>query len=598
MTDDRFLSWEEIYLLFMQHGMTRQWLFQTKPPSISEVVSSLSNAPLFFGFQMGMKRGETNSMSCILDHAGSVAAYDQVDNFMLGLSFSFNGNSLPQVGLKKVVNYPTTSQAVGTPVNRCALTHIKTMGKDAILSIKLQWLGTSGLIVDTQMFVINSQHGSSIRSQSLEYRVFPYHQAQAILRKHMQFSDGCGNATLFDPTSLFPKAPSLTMKFNDVFNGGRFLKNKSTAENKPSTGDQFPASPVSETSLQTDNRTQKNLVEESISIWTLYKTSLLVLNEQQIPVYFSIEKPAGIKSVNEYIPIFNNKFEVGLNVSTTMVMNSCLKQLLQALGIRTYSIQVDQFLLNHRPSSAAITQHEIQRQSQIRNQLQTIEGPQPPSNDVMKSPEIPTTATTRHKPHKSTHEHSNGNVFENEAKLLNTFHFKAEDQSFTNRAMDENENLKHSSSGYLEKNIDISYHKHLISKNDKSHTQVCPRCGLSIKGKKSNLMRHIANIHDKARPFVCTEPNCKVRFQNQSNLKRHVSLVHNQRMYSCDLCTRSFKSEKVYIEHTQSAHISSLTKLQCEICGGCFSKRSSLKRHFHLVHVKQASREAAPLHIE
>lgn len=586
----------------MRNETTRQWLLNANPPSISEVIHSFSKPPLFFGFQMGIRESGIDPVPCIIDHAGGISVYDQVDNFILGFTFSINGNSMAWMVLEQVLNYPKAHQAVTSPVHRCALTIIEIMGVKVVLSIKFQWFGTAGLFVDTQMYCIDNLYGLSIKSKTMEFRWFPYHQAQVMLRKHMQFKKGSEQDIQSTPASLFPWKPELSIAFLDNFQHGSFLRQEIIDDTKPCTTRQCSSMVANEALAETDNLTSKHVIEDCESIWKLYKTVFLLLNGHQKPVYFSIRKPAAIKSANEYISIFGKHFEVGVRVSTTTVMNSCMSQLLKAIGIKTYSIGVDQYFLQREASRevplATGSDVDAHLTGILGNGTGKMERAGRQFDEGNKLLEIDLGGVDKHLARPSPGEDSNGNALENNRYTMNTRQCTQEDQPWISETIAGTHNSINPSTTHPEKNICIPYHKQLISKNDKSYIQTCPICGLSIRGKKSNLLRHIANIHDKARPFVCPEVNCKRRFQNQSNLKRHISLVHNQKIYSCHLCTRSFKSEKVYIEHTQSAHTSSSTNLKCEICGGCFSKRSSLKRHFQLVHFKPFSRNDAPLHVE
>ena len=55
----------------------------------------------------------------------------------------------------------------------------------------------------------------------------------------------------------------------------------------------------------------------------------------------------------------------------------------------------------------------------------------------------------------------------------------------------------------------------------------CPECGMLIKSRRYNLIRHIQAVHQKERKFECTQPDCEQRFQTKTNLRRHISRVHN-----------------------------------------------------------------------
>lgn len=112
----------------------------------------------------------------------------------------------------------------------------------------------------------------------------------------------------------------------------------------------------------------------------------------------------------------------------------------------------------------------------------------------------------------------------------------------------------------------------------------CPHCGALVRGKKGNLNRHVANMHEKLRLFKCVEPGCERKFQTKSNLARHEKSVHKDRRYSCTACPRSFKSEQDIVKHVAIAHSSEAKPCACEMCGGCFGRRSELNRHMATVH--------------
>lgn len=55
----------------------------------------------------------------------------------------------------------------------------------------------------------------------------------------------------------------------------------------------------------------------------------------------------------------------------------------------------------------------------------------------------------------------------------------------------------------------------------------CHICGLQVKNKRSNLLRHIENKHTKNRKFECDVPGCERKFQSKHNLERHKRGVHS-----------------------------------------------------------------------
>eukprot|EP00737_Agarophyton_chilense_P000365 gb/GEZJ01000412.1/.p1 GENE.gb/GEZJ01000412.1/~~gb/GEZJ01000412.1/.p1 ORF type:complete len:837 (-),score=50.13 gb/GEZJ01000412.1/:129-2639(-) len=113
---------------------------------------------------------------------------------------------------------------------------------------------------------------------------------------------------------------------------------------------------------------------------------------------------------------------------------------------------------------------------------------------------------------------------------------------------------------------------------------LCEICGVEIRGKKGNLNRHIANKHEKIRAYACQVASCGKRFQTRLNLVRHEKAVHQGRPFLCQHCPRTFKTDEHLQSHMASAHEGNPVALACEVCGGCFGRRSTLNRHLSKVH--------------
>ena len=110
----------------------------------------------------------------------------------------------------------------------------------------------------------------------------------------------------------------------------------------------------------------------------------------------------------------------------------------------------------------------------------------------------------------------------------------------------------------------------------------CDQCNAVIRGKRSNLTRHIQNKHAKVRAFECD--SCGKRFQTRLNLVRHKTLVHEGRPHMCTHCERTFKTQEKLQKHLDTVHSPGVTPLACPLCGGCYGKRSTLSRHVTSVH--------------
>lgn len=118
---------------------------------------------------------------------------------------------------------------------------------------------------------------------------------------------------------------------------------------------------------------------------------------------------------------------------------------------------------------------------------------------------------------------------------------------------------------------------------------ICGQCGLKIRGKRGNLNRHIANKHENIRAYSCNVEKCGRKFQTRLNLVRHETAVHLGRPFTCSRCPRTFKYGKDLASHVKSAHENPEVKLACEICGGCFGRRSTLNRHIANVHKEKTN---------
>lgn len=125
-----------------------------------------------------------------------------------------------------------------------------------------------------------------------------------------------------------------------------------------------------------------------------------------------------------------------------------------------------------------------------------------------------------------------------------------------------------------------------IKRSSKKETRKwqCDQCTSVIRGKRSNLTRHIQNKHTNVRPFECVLPNCSKRFQTRLNLKRHQGLVHAGRPHACSGCARSFKTADKLERHVAAVHQPGATPMACPTCGNCYGKRSTLSRHIAHVH--------------
>lgn len=80
----------------------------------------------------------------------------------------------------------------------------------------------------------------------------------------------------------------------------------------------------------------------------------------------------------------------------------------------------------------------------------------------------------------------------------------------------------------------------------------CPQCGFVFK-MRSNLKRHISTVHEDRRTFVCDI--CQMSFGLKQNLVTHVRVKHERsRPFVCDKCGMTFGYKQVLQNHVRNIH--------------------------------------------
>ncbi|RXG72018.1 PR domain zinc finger protein 15 [Armadillidium vulgare] len=149
------------------------------------------------------------------------------------------------------------------------------------------------------------------------------------------------------------------------------------------------------------------------------------------------------------------------------------------------------------------------------------------------------------------------------------------------------------------------YKKHLDSHHPTIYS--CSKCEYKTK-KKMHYIRHVKNVHENVRPFICqvcgdafkrqdslrqhqfihsreakTEARfqcevCNKVFRSANYLREHMLTHSNVRSFLCEICGASFKTRPVHRNHMKVVH-SQILQATCKICGKTFSTKYSLKRH-------------------
>uniref|UniRef100_A0A7S1TE55 C2H2-type domain-containing protein n=1 Tax=Compsopogon caeruleus TaxID=31354 RepID=A0A7S1TE55_9RHOD len=102
--------------------------------------------------------------------------------------------------------------------------------------------------------------------------------------------------------------------------------------------------------------------------------------------------------------------------------------------------------------------------------------------------------------------------------------------------------------------------------------------------RKSNLNKHIRQVHEKLRPYGCNI--CGKKFGQKSSIDKHILVVHEKRkIHKCDRCSASFGQVGDLNVHIRTVH-EKRRPYGCATCGATFGLRSHLNKHIRVVHEK------------
>ncbi|XP_022833980.1 uncharacterized protein LOC111361803 [Spodoptera litura] len=123
----------------------------------------------------------------------------------------------------------------------------------------------------------------------------------------------------------------------------------------------------------------------------------------------------------------------------------------------------------------------------------------------------------------------------------------------------------------------LNVHNNTVHK--KSNRVNCEICGVEVT--KNNVLAHLRR-HVNLRPYKCNYDNCRRRFKDKGDLKKHILIHYPDRQYSCTYCNRKFPRKSRLNEHI-AMHLRGY-KVQCDYCHEMFSSKMHLSKHIKRAH--------------
>ncbi len=134
----------------------------------------------------------------------------------------------------------------------------------------------------------------------------------------------------------------------------------------------------------------------------------------------------------------------------------------------------------------------------------------------------------------------------------------------------------------------LGVHKKLVHENIKRQSTVAPEpceiCG-KIFSSRQSCKSHYLSVHLKEKPNVCDAPGCGKRFVHKHELDRHRDTVHLNKVETCPICLKGFKTLSVHMKYKHKER-----RFECtfedngKVCGRKYPAESQLKRHVEVSH--------------
>ena len=109
----------------------------------------------------------------------------------------------------------------------------------------------------------------------------------------------------------------------------------------------------------------------------------------------------------------------------------------------------------------------------------------------------------------------------------------------------------------------------------------CPICK-NLFSNKSNLKTHISSIHNKILPFKCPYSNCLKKYSSKTRLNVHIRTHTGIKPYKCKICDKSFNENGNLKAHLLRHEIEK--KFKCFYCEKSYKSNGHLKEHINIIH--------------
>lgn len=122
----------------------------------------------------------------------------------------------------------------------------------------------------------------------------------------------------------------------------------------------------------------------------------------------------------------------------------------------------------------------------------------------------------------------------------------------------------------------------------------CEECSAEFK-RASHLTRHNRMKHsEEPKSFVCNVDNCLQKFSTKQHLDRHIKILHFGEKLKCEECDVVFNKKILYAKHLSNVHNKAKPFL-CPLlnCKKSFFREGDLLNHIKLKHEENNSEESS-----